>query len=152
MKELHGRAVSVVAVPVQECFDLLAAADRYPSWLDAVREVEVLEREQGGRPARVWAKLHVAQSPIKQDFELALQVRTEGHQTVRLTRLGQDASDRDQLELRWSLQGDGDTRIEFEFEATVSFLPRLLPLGGIGDRIATHVLRSATATLTAATS
>jgi ribosome-associated toxin RatA of RatAB toxin-antitoxin module len=149
MKQLGGHATGIVGLPVEDCFALLAAVDRYPVWFDAVRDVEVLERNEVGGPVTAWAKLHVNQSPIRKDFELVLSVETERDGVVRLTRLHEDSSDHDQLRLSWSLRGNGETRIDLEFYATVSFLPRVLPLGGVGHLIAGTVLEAATTALAA---
>jgi len=148
MKELRGNAIGVLAVPAEACFALLAAVDRYPAWLDVVREVDVLERGPNGRPLRVGAQLHVAQSPVMKDFSLVVAAESEPYGAVRLVRLPKDSGDRDQLTLSWSLRGNGETRLELEFYAAVSFLPRILPLGGVGDLIARHVLEEATTALT----
>lgn len=138
-------------MPVETCFALIAAVDRYGAWLDIVREVEVRERAQDGRPVKVLAQLHIAQSPIRKDFNVILSVTTDGHEAVRLTRVPEDSSDRDQLSLNWSLRSNegsnGGTRIGLEFEAAASFLPQFLPLGGVGDTIAETVLVAATTAL-----
>ena len=43
-----------MAAPLEECFALLAAVDRYPEWCpDVVRYVEVLERGAEAQPRRV---------------------------------------------------------------------------------------------------
>jgi hypothetical protein len=53
MKSIEGRASAVVGSAVEDCFALLAAVDRYPCWNgELVREVEVLERDGEGHPAR----------------------------------------------------------------------------------------------------
>ena len=57
-------------------------------------------------------------------------------------------ADQDQLTLSWSLEGNGETRLELEFYAAVSFLPRVVPLGGVGNLVARTLLEAATAALT----
>ena len=147
MKELRGLAVGFVAAPVEDCFALLVAVDRYPAWFEVVREVDVLDSDEGGHPVRARARLHVSQSPVRKDFDLVVSVVTTGHAAVRVHRLPSDACDRDRLQLNWALASGGETRIDLEFQASVSVLPRLLPLGGVGNLIARTVLEAATAAL-----
>ena len=60
-----------VAAPLEECFALLAAVDRYPHWCpDVVRYVEVLERGAGGQPRRVRMLIHVARGTLVKEFQL----------------------------------------------------------------------------------
>ena len=55
---------------------LLAAVDRYPSWHpDVVKDVEVLERDDQGRPTKARTKLHVQHGPITRDFDLTMEVK-----------------------------------------------------------------------------
>jgi Polyketide cyclase / dehydrase and lipid transport len=166
MKQINGHASSVVAAPVESCFALLEAVHSYPTWNgELVREVEVLEWAGEGHPARARAMLHVAQSPFGKDFELVVAVRTEPPRAVYLTRLRNEPSDPEQLTLAWRLEPatgarergadtpeqrdtgvrepGSATRIELEFHATVSFLPRFLPHFGVGDAIADTLLDAA---------
>jgi ribosome-associated toxin RatA of RatAB toxin-antitoxin module len=144
VKHIDGHASSLVAAPVEDCFALLAAVHRYPSWnVDLVREVDVLEWAGEDRPARAWARIHVAQSPFGKNFELVVAVRTEPSSAVYLTRLPNEPSDPEQLTLSWRLEQDAGTRIALEFHATVSFLPRFLPQFGVGDLIADTLLDAA---------
>ncbi len=147
MKELHGRAAAVVPVAVDDCFALLQAVDRYPTWFDYVRKVEVLESETDGRPVKARAKVHVAQSPFGRDFELVVGVRSQRPSEVQLIRLQDGSTGCDRLELTWRLRGQGETRIELELAATVSFLPRFLPLGEVGDLVAEAVVEAAASAL-----
>jgi hypothetical protein len=48
-----------VAAPLEECFALLAAVDRYRDWCpDVVRQVEVLDRDAAGEPLRAIAEVY----------------------------------------------------------------------------------------------
>lgn len=150
MKQINGRASSVVAAPVENCFALLEAVHRYPTWNgDLVREVEVLEWDADGRPAGARAMIHVAQSPFAKNFELVVAVSAEPMTAVYLTRLPNAPSDPEQLVISWRLHPDAGTRIELEFHATVSFLPRVVPLFGVGDLIADTLIDAAARTLNA---
>jgi ribosome-associated toxin RatA of RatAB toxin-antitoxin module len=148
MKELRGRASTELQITPTECFELLAAFERYPSWFDVVREVEILEAEQNGTPGMARAALHVPQSPFGKDFELFLAVRTEAPVAVTLTRVPDGPHDQDRLELSWRVLGAESTRLELEFDAAASFVPSFLPVGGAGDLIAQAALDAARSALT----
>ncbi len=42
-----------VAAPPQRCYDIAADLERYPEWANDVKEVEVKERDEQGRPLLV---------------------------------------------------------------------------------------------------
>lgn len=144
MKDLQGRANAEVAVPLEDCFELVAAIDRYPSWFDVVREVEVLERDEDGRPLTARIELHIPQSPFGTDFELVVAVETDPPMAVMLTKIPDGPDDRERAHLSWRMQHGESTYVEFEFDAAVSFLPAFLPLGGMGDVVAKVILDEAT--------
>jgi ribosome-associated toxin RatA of RatAB toxin-antitoxin module len=144
MKVIQGRASAEVAVPVGDCFALLMAIEEYPSWFEPVRTVEILEREPDGRALLARAELHVPQSPFGTDFDLVLAVRSEHPESISLTKLPDDPNDEDRLELWWWLTEDASTRIHFEFDAALSFVPGFLPVGGAGDWVAAAILDAAT--------
>lgn len=143
MKELKGAAAATVRAPIEECFALLAALDRYPDWYpEVVREVSVLERGEDGLPARAETKLHVSHGPIARDLSLLLAVGVEAPVTIRLTRVPHGASDPERFEVTWRLQERRETHVALELDAKLS-VPRLVPLGGIGDAIADGFIQAA---------
>ena len=133
MKELQGRAAGELDLPPEECFALLAAVERYPDWLEFVREVELVEPERNGTPGRAWAALHIPQSPFGTDFEFFVTVKTEPPVAITLTRVPDGPGDLDRLELIWRMQGNGPTTLELEFDVAASFVPGFLPVGGAGE-------------------
>ncbi len=136
MKELQGRATGELDLPPQKCFALLAAVERYPDWIEFVREVELLERERKGNPGRARAALHIPQSPFGTDFEFVVTVETEPPVAITLTRVPDGPHDLDRFELIWRMQGNGSTQLELEFDAAASFVPGFLPTGGAGEALA----------------
>ena len=154
MKEIRGSASAAVPAPANECFSLLAAVDRYAVWNgDLVRELNVLERDPEGLPARVRAVISIKRgSPVK-TFELTVAVTTDPPHAVYITRIPNEPSDREELHLVWRVdpqRSAADTRIELQFAAMASFVPGFLPLGGIGNRIAEKLVESAGRALRAA--
>lgn len=147
MKQLHGSASASVAAPIEACFALVEAVDRYPLWYpDVVREAEVVERSDDGRPTATRATLHASVGPIVKDFQLLLAVKAQQFSAVQLTRIPHDASDPERFEVLWSLQPGSETRIHLTLDASLS-VPRLVPVGGIGDSMAAGFVAAAAAAL-----
>jgi hypothetical protein len=136
MKELHGRASGVVSASVEDCLALFEAVDRYPIWYpDVVPEADVLERDDQGRPTVARANLHVSAGPLVRDFGLRLAVSRLPPATVRLKRIPHDRSDPEEFQVTWHVDEGQETRIRLELDANLS-VPRLVPLGGIGESMA----------------
>jgi hypothetical protein len=145
MKDLHGTAATVVAAPLDQCRTLFEAVDRYPTWYpEAVREVDVLERDSSGRPTKVRAKLHLARGPLVKDFNLVLAVVSEPPGTIRLTRIADSGSS--QFGVTWRLREERGTRIDLDLAASMP-VPRFVPVGGVGDAIAEGFITAATRAL-----
>jgi ribosome-associated toxin RatA of RatAB toxin-antitoxin module len=147
VKELQGRASAELDLPRRDCFELLAAVERYPAWFEVVQTVELLEAERNGTPGLARAELHVPQSPFGTYFELFMSVRTERPAVVTLTRVPDGPSDPNRLELSWRVAGSRRTQLEFEFDAAASFVPGFFPLGDAGDAIAQAAIDAARAAL-----
>ena len=142
MAQLRGTATDVVAAPLAECFALVQAVDRYPSWHpDVVREVEVLERDTEGRPRRVRTKLHVARGPLVKDFDLIMAVIAEPSEALKLTRVSDHPSDQS-FDVGWRLREDAGTRMTVDLSANLN-VPRFVPLGSIGDSLAEGFVQAA---------
>ncbi|PZS06752.1 MAG: hypothetical protein DLM64_15940 [Solirubrobacterales bacterium] len=135
MKELRGSASTHTSAGVKECVGFFAAVEDYPSWYpEVVRSVEVLEQGAGGHTSKARAVLHLARGPIVKDFDLVLEVVVQAG-AVQLRRLAHDPSDQERFEVGWVARADVDTRLDLLLVATLS-VPRLIPLGGVGDAIA----------------
>lgn len=140
MKELHGTASAQVSAPEAECFVLLADVEGYPRWYpEAVRRVEVVERGSDGLAAKAHAQLHVAYGPLTRDFNLLLAIETERPARVALTRIPHHASDSEQFDVSWKI---APGLIAVELSASLS-VPRMLPVGGIGESIASGFVTAA---------
>jgi ribosome-associated toxin RatA of RatAB toxin-antitoxin module len=135
VKELQGSAAADVAVPAADCLVLFTDVERYPDWYpDVVRRVTVVERDPDGRPRKVRALLHVAYGPLVRDFDLTLVVRDEPT-TVTLTRVPHGPGDPEQFRVSWRVVEGARSRIELRLNANLS-VPRLVPVGGVGDGLA----------------
>lgn len=144
MKSIDGRASSTVRATSAGCFSLLAAVECYPQWTRGlVRDVTAVHRDTTGRPSSARLEIHVAQSPFAQDFMVPVSVRVEPDRAVWLTRVPEGPADREELEIHWSLSPDAGTRIDVSFHTVTALVPRFVPLLGVGDQIAAHLLKSA---------
>ena len=136
MKALRGSAATAVAATPEACFELVAAVDGYPTWYpEVIRSAEVQERDSAGRPSRARAKVHVAAAGLARDFDLLLDVALEEGREVRLTRVKNEPSDPERFQVVWRIAASPATRLELELAAALD-VPRLVPLGGVGDRLA----------------
>ena len=137
MKELRARASAAVASGEAEALALLRAVERYPEWYpDGVRDVSVLERDADGAASLVRATLHLAHGPLQRDFGLTLAVGAPTPDTVTLVRRSHGRGDAEQFAVTWRVVPAGSgARIELELDANLS-VPRLLPVGGVGEALA----------------
>ena len=148
MKQLRGAAESEVAASPEQCFSLLADVESYGRWHpDTVREVQVLERDADGLPGKVAATIHAEAGPLARDLHLTLAVALERPRAIRLTRIPHEPTDPERFEVKWTLSDGQPTRIQLELEAVLE-LPRLVPLGTIGDSLASGFVAAAAEELT----
>jgi ribosome-associated toxin RatA of RatAB toxin-antitoxin module len=148
MKELHGSASAVVPASAEACVQLLRDVDAYPRWYpEVVKEAEVLARGEDGQPTKARAALHVAVGPLTRDFNLVLAITVRPGELVKLARQPHGASDHERFEVTWRLAPEGaGTRIRLQLDANLS-VPRLLPIGSIGETIAQGFIDAATKAL-----
>lgn len=145
-RQFHGEAAADVAAPLEGCFALLAAVDRYPDWSpDAVRDVQVLERAAGGQPCRVRMSIHVAWGTLVRDFQLFLAIAVEPPRAVTLKRVT-DHPTNQEFTARWLLRPDTSTRIALELDAKLR-VPAYVPAAGIADEIAKMFVAAASRAL-----
>jgi len=143
MKHLHGTAQAAIGVPIEECVAFLADLEAYPSWYpDVVREVEVVESGEDGLPLRAETKLHLSYGPVSRDIDLLLAVRVRRPGLVQLTHVPRGSSSGASFDATWRLEDHAGTHLELELDATMP-LPRLVPLGGVGNAFAAGFMQAA---------
>lgn len=144
MKELHGTASARTFASPQRCLELLAAVERYPSWYpEVVRRVEVVDRDADGAPASARTTLHVAQGPFVREIQLLLALELDPPHAVKLVRIPHHVGDAERFAVTWRVSPDGDgSRIDLALDASLS-VPRLVPLGGVGNSVAGGFVQAA---------
>ncbi|HYB26691.1 MAG TPA: SRPBCC family protein [Solirubrobacteraceae bacterium] len=148
MKELTGSAAGTTQASRDQTMLLLEDIDRYPSWYpEVVKEAEVLERDGQGRPTKAHTVLHVERGPLTKDFNLVMTVNVDPSAgTIALRRIPHGPDDPEQFDVTWSVDESNSTRIRLELAANLS-VPRLIPLGGVGDSLAQGLVSAATRAL-----
>jgi len=143
MKELTGTAFATTHASLEQCFSLLLAVDRYPSWHgDVVTSAEVVERDAQGRPVRARATLHVERGPLTKDFNLLMAVNADPLELIKLTRIPHEPTDPERFDVVWRMRAGTSTHIRLDLAANLS-VPRLVPLGGVGDALAQGLVSAA---------
>jgi hypothetical protein len=133
VRELHARASADTAASVEAATALLRDVEGYPRWYpEGVRTVQALERGADATASRVRATLHLAQGPLQRDFQLTLAVSEPGGGVIVLERERHSPSDPERLAVTWRVQ---EGQISLILDAVLD-VPRLLPLGGLGESLA----------------
>ena len=147
MKELTGSASATTSASPDACLALLEAVDGYPNWYpDVVKSVEVLERDDQGRPSKARCQLHVERGPMTRDFDLTMEVMLYPPGAVRLSRIPHHGRDGEKFDVNWFVPETQPTEIHLNLAADLD-VPRFLPLGGIGDSMAEGFVSAATRAL-----
>jgi hypothetical protein len=140
MKDLRGTATSAVPASAAEAYELLVAVEDYPRWYpEVVKEVTVSERSADGTPSRARAKLAVAYGPLARDFDLILDIEAVAPERVTLRRVPHDSADPERFQVAWTI-GEGTVTVALDASLSV---PRLLPVGGIGESMASGFVEAA---------
>ena len=143
MKQLGGSAATAVRASPEACFALVAAVDQYPRWYpELIRRAELLTPAAAGQAGRVRATVHVAVGPLVRDLELTMDLATAAGREVRLTRVPHEPGDPERFEVLWRVHEERFTRLELTLSAALE-VPRLVPLGGLGDRLAQGFVEAA---------
>jgi hypothetical protein len=126
---------------------LLETVDQYPTWHpDVVKSVEVLERNDQGQPTKAQAKLHVQHGPITRDFDLTMDVQVDPAGTVKLSRIPHHGGDGEKFDVIWRVTGAGPSQIRLDLAAGLN-VPRFLPLGDVGESLASGFVNAAVTAL-----
>ncbi len=148
MKALGGSAAADAAAPPERAYAVLADVERYRDWYpEVIRGVSVRERDGAGAVRLADVTLSAPGLPIG-DLEARLRVERHPLQAVSLVRVPYEPSDDEELSIAWQVvPADGGSRLTLRIDARLP-VPRLVPLGGLGDRIAAGFVGAAVRAIT----
>ena len=143
MKELSGAAGADIGVAPERAYAVLADVERYETWYpDGIRTVEVLERGPVGEVTLADVTLSAPGLPIG-ILEARMRVDRQAEREVALVRVPDEPGDEERFAVRWSISSTGaGTLVGLRLEAVLS-VPRVVPVGSVGDRIARGFVRAA---------
>jgi ribosome-associated toxin RatA of RatAB toxin-antitoxin module len=143
VKALGGAAGAEVKAPAERAYAVLADVERYREWYpDVIRKVAVLERDGDGAVTLADVTLSAPGLPIG-DLETRMRVERYPSHSVSLVRVPNERGDEEQFSVVWTIgAGEAGTHIAVRLDAVLP-VPRLVPLGGLGDRMASGFARAA---------
>jgi hypothetical protein len=143
MKHLTGSASARTRASAEQCLELLGAIEGYPRWFPSiVREVTPATRDPEGRTATARVALQVSLGPFNKRIEMTLSVDRGEPGVIRLARVGHGGGDRETFDVLWRVDDGPQTTIDVALEAELDG-PRLVPVTGAGDAIASRLARAA---------
>ncbi len=138
MGAIRGERMLEIDAPVERCFEIAADIERAPSWQAALQDVEVLERDGGGRPKSVDASFDARVRTIRARlwFVYAEPSRIEWRQ---------EHGDVKALHGWWRLDdlGDGRTRATYGLEVDPGRMLAMLLRGSMEGRVREFLLGGA---------
>jgi hypothetical protein len=147
VKELTGSASGTTPATADQALALLEDIEHYPDWhREVVKQAEVLERDAQGHPTKARCILHVERGPLTRDFDLVMSVSVDQSGTIRLSRIPHEPTDKERFDVTWRVDGGQATQIRLDLLANLD-VPRLVPLGGVGDSMAQGLVSAATRAL-----
>jgi hypothetical protein len=149
VKSLGGAASADVAAPPGRAFAVLADVELYQEWYpDVIRRVAVIERGGDGTATLADVTLSAPGLPIG-DLETRMRAERHPPRAVSLVRVPNEPGDAERFTVAWTIEAVGaGSRIAVRLDAVLP-VPRLVPLGGIGDRMASGFVRAAARTIDA---
>ncbi|MGI8632152.1 MAG: SRPBCC family protein [Solirubrobacterales bacterium] len=135
MGNIKGEKEIEIEAPPQRCFDALVDFETYPEWQQAVKRVEVRERDDQGRPTRV---IQVSDAIVK---EVKYDLLYTYDEPNRITWKYLDGDVKD-IDGEWKITeaGEGRSHVRYRLEVdpgrTLGFMLR----GPVKDKVRDHVL------------
>lgn len=105
---ITGERTVEIAAPIADCFAIAADIERAPEWQGSLKDVDVVERDGGGRPSLVDTESDAKVKSVKARLRFSYEEPT----TVRWV---QEKGEVKSLEGSWQLEdlGDGRTRATY---------------------------------------
>jgi ribosome-associated toxin RatA of RatAB toxin-antitoxin module len=132
LTRFSGQSSVEVAASPEACFDLVCDTPRTPTWHEAIRAVEILERDADGRTSLVRAHVDALVATVALDLRLSYQQPG----LVRMLREGGDLRD---FTATWTFDQSehGQTRAGFEMQLDPGRGLSLLARGPLVARLRT---------------
>ncbi|HKF79507.1 MAG TPA: SRPBCC family protein [Thermoleophilaceae bacterium] len=133
-----SRTVDVDA-PIERCYELAADIEGAPDWQETLLDVEVLERDDQGRPLVV----ETVSDAVVRKARTRLRFSYDPPKGLSWEQLEGDPK---WLNGRWAFEdlGDGRTRATYALESDPGRLLGMLLRGPVQDRVKDHVTRAPT--------
>ncbi|HEX7300774.1 MAG TPA: SRPBCC family protein [Solirubrobacteraceae bacterium] len=138
MANIRGERTVEIDAPVQRCYDIAADVEHAPEWQGSLKDVEVLERDGGGRATLVEtesdAKVRTVRTLLRFSYEEPTRIDWE-----------QERGDVASLHGWWQLDdlGDGRTRATYGLDADPGRLLGMLLRGPVQDTVRDFLLGGA---------
>ena len=131
MGSLDGTDSVEIDAPLQRVFEIVADIERAPAWQVALKEAQVLERDEDGRPSLVDT---VADAQVK---ELSLQLRFSYLGAPHRVSFEKVNGDLKTLRGTWTLEelGPSRTRVTYELHGDPGRMLGMLIRGPVESRI-----------------
>jgi uncharacterized membrane protein len=139
---IKGDRTVEIDAPIAECFAIAADIERAPEWQGSLRDVEVLERDGGGRPAVVETESDAKVKNVKSRLRFTYEEPTA-------IRWVQEKGEVKSLEGAWELEdlGDGRTRATYGLEVDPGRMLGMLVRGPVEATVRDFLLGNAAAGL-----
>ena len=131
------RSVEIDA-PIERCFEIAADIENAPEWQGSLRDVQVLERDDEGRPALVDTENDAKVKTVKSRLRFTYDEPTG-------IRWVQEKGDTKSVEGSWKLEdlGDGRTKATYALASDPGRMLGMLLRGPVQDQVRNFLLGGA---------
>jgi uncharacterized membrane protein len=138
MGAIEGDKSVEIDAPIERCFQIAADIENAPEWQGSLRDVEVLERDDEGRPALVDTESDAKVKTVKARLRFTYDEPTD-------IRWVQEKGDTKSLEGSWELQdlGGGRTRATYALSSDPGRMLGLLLRGPVEGQVRNFLLGGA---------
>jgi uncharacterized membrane protein len=138
MGAIEGDKSVEIDAPIERCFQIAADIENAPEWQGSLRDVEVLERDDEGRPALVDTESDAKVKTVKARLRFTYDEPTD-------IRWVQEKGDTKSLEGSWELEdlGGGRTRATYALSSDPGRMLGLLLRGPVEGQVRNFLLGGA---------
>jgi uncharacterized membrane protein len=138
MGAIEGDKSVEIDAPIERCFQIAADIENAPEWQGSLRDVEVLERDDEGRPALVDTESDAKVKTVKARLRFTYDEPTD-------IRWVQEKGDTKSLEGSWELEdlGGGRTRATYALSSDPGRMLGMLLRGPVEGQVRNFLLGGA---------